>query len=155
MNHIAGRYGWLEAPQVKAPSNSDLPNAVTSDVLAPASLSHQAHVSLKNEADKVIVYERAGLLFVFNFHPTNSYTDYRVGVEEPGEYRIVLSSDEGKFGGFDNIALGGRFLTTPMEWNGRKNWLQVNFRFILDTFHVVLNGSLICRSIFLQELASS
>jgi hypothetical protein len=26
----------------------------------------QAYVSLKNEADKVIVFERAGLLFIFN-----------------------------------------------------------------------------------------
>lgn len=126
MNHLAGKYGWLEAPQVKAPSDFNAEKTVASDALAPGSLSHQAYVSLKNEADKVVVYERAGLLFVFNFHPTNSYTDYRVGIEEPGEYRIVLSSDDNKFGGFDNIKLGGKFLTTPMEWNGRKNWLQVN-----------------------------
>ncbi|TFK43739.1 glycoside hydrolase family 13 protein [Crucibulum laeve] len=99
MNHLAGKHGWLDAPQ--------------------------AYVSLKNEKDKVVVYERAGLLFVFNFHPTDSFTDYRVGVEEAGEYKIVLSSDEPKFGGFDNIKLDGKFFTTPMEWNGRKNWLQV------------------------------
>jgi 1,4-alpha-glucan branching enzyme len=47
--------------------------------------STQAYVSLKNETDKVLVFERAGLLWVFNFHPTNSYTDYRVGVEQAGE----------------------------------------------------------------------
>ncbi|KAF9029766.1 glycoside hydrolase family 13 protein [Panaeolus papilionaceus] len=99
MNRVAGQYGWLDAPQ--------------------------AYVSLKNESDKVLVFERAGLLFVFNFHPTQSYTDYRVGVEEAGEYRIVLSSDEKRFGGFDNIDLSSRFHTTPMEWNGRKNWIQV------------------------------
>ena len=85
----------------------------------------QAYVSLKNETDKVIVYERAGLLFIYNFHPTSSFTDYRVGIEEPGEYRIILSSDEKKYGGFNNISLDGSFFTTPMEWNGRKNWLQV------------------------------
>lgn len=87
--------------------------------------SPQAYVSLKHEVDKVIVYERAGLLFVFNFHPTSSFTDYRVGVEEPGKYRIVLSSDEKQYGGFDNITLDASFFTTPMEWNGRKNWIQV------------------------------
>jgi len=74
-----------------------------------------------------VVYERAGLLFVFNFHPSKSFTDYRVGVDDAGEYGIVLSSDEGKFGGFDNIALDSKFFTTPMEWNGRKNWIQVCF----------------------------
>ena len=82
-------------------------------------------MSLKHEIDKMVVYERAGLLFIFNFHPTQSYTDYRVGIEEPGEYRVALSSDERNFGGFDNIALDGKYFTTPMEWNGRKNWLQV------------------------------
>jgi len=82
-------------------------------------------VSLKNEADKVIAFERAGLLFVFNFHPSQSFTDYRIGVEEAGEYKIVLSSDEGRFGGFDNIMIDSKFFTTPMEWNGRKNFVQV------------------------------
>ncbi|KAJ7283973.1 glycoside hydrolase family 13 protein [Mycena rebaudengoi] len=118
MNHMAEKYGWLEAPQVSPSFSTD----GTSDELPS---SRQAYVSLKNEADKIIVYERAGLLFVFNFHPTNSYTDYRVGVEEPGKYSVVLSSDEKRFGGFDNVSLGGEYLTTPLEWNGRKNFLQV------------------------------
>jgi 1,4-alpha-glucan branching enzyme len=73
----------------------------------------------------VIVFERAGLLFIFNFHPSQSYTDYRVGVDEPGEYHIVLNSDEGKYGGFGNIEMDSKYFTTPMEWNGRKNWLHV------------------------------
>ncbi|WVR06915.1 hypothetical protein IAU60_003951 [Kwoniella sp. DSM 27419] len=84
-----------------------------------------AYVSLKHEVDKVIVFERAGLLFIFNFHPTNSFTDYRVGVDQPGEYKVVLSSDEKKFGGHERIDLNGRYFTQPMEWNGRRNFLQV------------------------------
>jgi 1,4-alpha-glucan branching enzyme len=120
MNHLADRYGYLEAPQVR---QMDLGNKFLG---SQQSLS-QAYVSLKNEVDKVVVYERAGLLFVFNFHPTKSFTDYRVGVEDAGEYGIVLSSDDGKFGGFNNIALDGKFITTAMEWNGRKNWIQVCF----------------------------
>ena len=80
----------------------------------------------------MIVYERAGLLFVFNFHPMQSFTDYRVGVDEAGEYSVVLTSDEGRFGGFDNVKLGGQYFTTPMEWNNRKNWLQVCFWHVLS-----------------------
>lgn len=82
-------------------------------------------MSLKHEGDKVIVFERAGLLFIFNLHPSNSYSDYRVGVEAAGEYRVVLSSDEKKFGGWDRIDMSSLYQTTPMEWNNRKNWLQV------------------------------
>ncbi|KAG8961275.1 alpha-1,4-glucan branching enzyme [Tulasnella sp. 419] len=99
MNHLEQKYHWLEA----------LPG----------------YVSLKHEVDKLIVFERAGLLFVFNFHPTQSFADYRVGVEEAGEYHVALSSDEKRFGGFDRIALDTKFFTTDLPWNGRKNFVQV------------------------------
>jgi 1,4-alpha-glucan branching enzyme len=103
MQHLEDKYCWLSSPQ--------------------------AYISLKHESDKIIVFERAGLLFIFNFHPTNSFTDYRVGVEEAGEYHVALTSDEKKFGGFDNISLHSKYHTTPLEWNGRKNWLHVSFDF--------------------------
>ena len=91
---------------------------------------------MKHEGDKVLVYERAGVLFVFNFHPTNSYTDYRVGIEKPGEYKVILSSDEKRFGGYDNISLESKYFTTALEWNGRKNFLQVG-RYFWVAFRVV------------------
>ena len=93
------KYGWLHSPQ--------------------------AYISLKHEGDKVIVFERAGLLWIFNFHPSNSFTDYRVGVEQEGTYRIVLSTDNKAFGGHGNVAEDTRFFTTPFAWNDRKNFLQV------------------------------
>ena len=43
-------------------------------------------MSRKNEGDKVIVYERAGLVFAFNFHPTKSYSEYKIGVQVAGKY---------------------------------------------------------------------
>ena len=46
------------------------------------------YVSRKDESEKVIVMERGDLLFVFNFHPTNSYQDYRVGCSSPGDYKV-------------------------------------------------------------------
>jgi len=85
----------------------------------------QAYVSLKHEGDKVVVFERAGLLWVFNFHPSNSFTDYRVGVDVQGTYRIVINSDAPEFGGHGRIDESTRFFTTDLPWNGRKNFLQV------------------------------
>jgi 1,4-alpha-glucan branching enzyme len=93
------KYGWLHSPQ--------------------------AYVSLKNETDKVLVFERAGLLWVFNFHPSQSFADYRVGVEMSGTYRIVLDSDDSEFGGHARNAKETRFFTTDLPWNGRNNFLQV------------------------------
>ncbi|KAI9800432.1 MAG: alpha-1,4-glucan branching enzyme [Piccolia ochrophora] len=85
----------------------------------------QAYISLKNETDKVVVFERAGLLWIFNFHPSNSFTDYRVGVEQSGKYKVVLNTDRPECGGFSRIDEGTRFFTTPFGWNGRSNFLQV------------------------------
>jgi len=73
----------------------------------------------------VIVFERAGLVFVFNFHPTNSFSDYRIGIDVAGTYRVVLNTDSKDVGGFGRIDEGTRFFTTAMEWNNRKNFLQV------------------------------
>ncbi|AMD20629.1 HDL115Wp [Eremothecium sinecaudum] len=100
IQHTEGKYKWLNTPP--------------------------AYVSLKHETDKMIVFERNGLLFIFNFHPTESYSEYRVGVEEPGCYRIVLNSDKKDFGGYDRIDdKNSEFFTTPLEWNNRKNYIQV------------------------------
>lgn len=120
MNALEEKYHWLSAPPVTHTSESS-PNS-----LSDTPSSHQAYVSLKNESDKVIVFERVGLLFIFNFHPVKSFTDYRVGVDEAGEYHVVLSSDDKIYGGFENIDVNVKYETTAMEWNGRKNWVQVS-----------------------------
>ena len=43
----------------------------------------------QDEADKLVVVERGDLVFVFNFHPTNSYTDYGIGTYLPGPYKVL------------------------------------------------------------------
>jgi 1,4-alpha-glucan branching enzyme len=55
----------------------------------------------ENNSDKVVAYMRGELLFVFNFHPTVSFTDYGIPVQ--GKFRIVLDTDDPLFGGFNRI----------------------------------------------------
>lgn len=50
--------------------------------------SPHTYVSRKDEGDKMIVLERGDLVMVFNFHPSNSYQDYRVGCLLPGPYKV-------------------------------------------------------------------
>ena len=42
----------------------------------------------QDEGDKMLVVERGDLVFVFNFHPVNSFSDYRVGAYLPGPYKV-------------------------------------------------------------------
>jgi 1,4-alpha-glucan branching enzyme len=65
------------------------------------------------------------LLWIFNFHPSSSFTDYRIGVEQGGTYKIVLNTDDPEFGGLGRVKNDGRFFTTDFAWNGRKNFVQV------------------------------
>lgn len=83
------------------------------------------YVSWKHEDDKVIAFERAGLLFIFNFHSNKSFPDYRVGVEAAGEYQIILSSDEPRFGGHNRLDMSVSFFTQPEGYAGRANSVQV------------------------------
>ncbi|MCD8052085.1 MAG: alpha amylase C-terminal domain-containing protein [Clostridiales bacterium] len=56
-----------------------------------------------NVGDHVLAFERNSLLFVFNFHPTKSFSDYLIPVSQPHDYEVALSSDDEKFGGQDRI----------------------------------------------------
>ena len=56
-----------------------------------------------DENNQVMVYERGGVVFAFNFSPHNAYVDYKIKVPK-GNYRVTLSSDESKFGGYDRIS---------------------------------------------------
>ncbi|GIL59739.1 hypothetical protein Vafri_14468 [Volvox africanus] len=78
-------------------------------------------ISRSDSADKLIVCERGDLVFVFNFHPTNSYTDYRVGCNASGPYKVVLSSDEEVFGGYRNATKEANvtFVATPTTHDSR------------------------------------
>jgi len=51
-----------------------------------------------HDGDQVLSFRRGSLLFVFNFSPSRSYTDYGFRMPE-GSYRVVLNTDSPSFGG--------------------------------------------------------
>ena len=46
---------------------------------------------VQDESDKVIVCERGDLVFVFNFNPSQSFSDYGVGCRDSGSYKVGSS----------------------------------------------------------------
>jgi 1,4-alpha-glucan branching enzyme len=58
---------------------------------------------LMDEKNKTIVFEKNHLIFVFNFHVTNSIPGYAFMVPEPGYYKIILNADDPGFGGHGRI----------------------------------------------------
>ena len=60
------------------------------------------HLLYEHSDDKVIVFRRAELVFVFNFHPARSYTDYCFEAT-PGKYQMVFNSDATEYGGHSRL----------------------------------------------------
>ncbi|KAG6704631.1 hypothetical protein I3842_07G141500 [Carya illinoinensis] len=90
-------------------------------------------VSSADEEDKVIVFERGDLVFVFNFHPENTYDGYKVGCDLPGKYRVALDSDAREFGGHGRVGHDVDHFTSPegipgvpeTNFNNRPNSFKV------------------------------
>lgn len=53
--------------------------------------------------NKTIVFERNKLIFVFNWHALNALPDYEIPLKETGDYKVILSTDDSAYGGFDRI----------------------------------------------------
>ncbi|KAI3734510.1 hypothetical protein L6452_13980 [Arctium lappa] len=90
-------------------------------------------VSSTDEDGKVIVFERGDLVFVFNFHPDNTYDGYKVGCDLPGKYRVALDSDAWEFGGHGRVGHDVDHFTSPegipgipeTNFNNRPNSFKV------------------------------
>ena len=81
------------------------------------------YVSLKHEDDKIVVFEKGDLLFIFNFHPNKSFENYKIGTKWGTRHKIVLDSDEFRFFGKGRLEYGhDHFFPIINEgWNNRPN----------------------------------
>ena len=55
--------------------------------------SEHQFVTLAHEEDKLIVFEKGRLLFVFNFHTNKSFQDYKIGTLWNSDHIIAFDSD--------------------------------------------------------------
>ncbi|XP_076237133.1 1,4-alpha-glucan-branching enzyme [Calliopsis andreniformis] len=99
VNTLEEKYGWLHA--------------------------HPGYVTWKHEEDKVVVFDRANVTFVFNFHPVKSFPDYAVALKEPGTYKIILCSDDKDFGGTSRVDTNTRHFSKPEPFSDYPHRMMV------------------------------
>ena len=58
---------------------------------------------LVHNEDNVLVYQKGGATFAYNFDPNRSYEGYFVPTAEAGDYVVVMSSDDYCYGGHGRI----------------------------------------------------
>ncbi len=79
-----------------------------------------------NDGDQILAYTRGDLLFVFNFNPSQSFTDYGFIVKQ-GAYDVVLNTDNKAFGGNGLADDSVRHFTNydPIYEQDNKGWLKL------------------------------
>ena len=79
----------------------------------------------EHNSDMVLGFQRAGLIFLFNFHPDQSYTDYKINIPQ-GEYDLLLESDSKKYGGHGRLKQSQNFLSmTKKKGPYQQNYIHV------------------------------
>jgi len=79
---------------------------------------------LDNNGDKVLAFSRGKLLFVFNFNPKTSFTDYGIHAH-PGKYKLILNTDDKSFGGFGNVDQNLTYYTLRIGGISGSDWLKL------------------------------
>ena len=79
-----------------------------------------------NDGDQILAYKRGDLLFVFNFSPNRSYTDYGFIVPQ-GAYDVMLNTDSKLYGGNELADDSVRHFTNydPIYEKDGKGWLKL------------------------------
>ena len=70
---------------------------------------------LVHNGDNVLVFQKGGATFAFNFDPSRSYDGYFVPMAEAGEYQVVMSTDDYCYGGHGRIAHQSYSATTHAD----------------------------------------
>ena len=57
-----------------------------------------------DQRKKLVAFKKKNFVFIFNFHPTDSYPGLEIPIHEDGKFKVVLDTDEERFGGFGRIS---------------------------------------------------
>ncbi|HPS12213.1 MAG TPA: alpha amylase C-terminal domain-containing protein [Prolixibacteraceae bacterium] len=78
----------------------------------------------ESKGDQVLAYSRGNLLFVFNFCPYTSFTNYGIAYE-PSKFKIILNTDSGIYGGQNRVDERMAYYTIPSAGTGSQHYLRL------------------------------
>jgi 1,4-alpha-glucan branching enzyme len=80
---------------------------------------------LVHEDSRQLAFRRGPLVFVFNFHATESYAGLRIPVPDPTDYSVVLNTDAVEFDGQGRIPENMRYPKADVGMYGRAQSVQL------------------------------
>ncbi|RDC64783.1 alpha amylase C-terminal domain-containing protein [Adhaeribacter pallidiroseus] len=114
--HARRQWSLIDNPNLKYKFMGNFDRAMIKTILQNHVLAApQAQQLNMDTANNIIAFERANLIFVFNFSIQNSLFGYTFTVPQPGTYQLILTSDEADFGGFNRIDTSIEYFTYEEE----------------------------------------
>ncbi|MBR1711262.1 MAG: alpha amylase C-terminal domain-containing protein [Clostridia bacterium] len=103
-HHARRQWSLADNPDLKFQYLGDFDKAMIDlirefDVLSGG----MANCLRQHEEDQILIFEKMGCIFAFNFHPTKTQNPLFIPVPEVTDYRVILSTDAKEFGGYENI----------------------------------------------------
>jgi len=101
--HYARRQWSLsEAPNLKYQYLNEFDKAMINFVKNRNILEGYAIKVHEDNQNQVLAFNKNQLIFIFNFSP-NSFANYTLYLGEEGNYKVIFSSDDENFGGFERV----------------------------------------------------
>jgi 1,4-alpha-glucan branching enzyme len=123
--HARRQWSLVENPDLKYHFLAEFDRKMIALVKANHILSQNYGYQLNmDDENKTIVFEKEGLIFVFNFHPDRSIPGYSFQVPKPGDYIHVLNTDSPEFGGQGRIDESQKHITT-YDLKQKSHWLTI------------------------------
>ncbi|MBR2048545.1 MAG: alpha amylase C-terminal domain-containing protein [Oscillospiraceae bacterium] len=97
------QWSLTDNPELRYEGLNEFDRAMVDLLKTERTLTKGPNLLWIHEDDKVIVYEKGGLVFAFNFHPYKSFDGYLLPMPKAGQYKTVLCSDDAVFGGHSRV----------------------------------------------------
>jgi len=97
--HARRQWSLLNNPKLKYQFLADFDKAMLSLVGNEHFFLNPAELLYENKEQQILAFRRNNLIFVFNFSPDHSYTDFGIPTG-PGKFRVALNTDSLQYGGF-------------------------------------------------------
>lgn len=108
--HYARRQWSLrDNPELRFHGLANFDRALVNLIRDSNCLHQPTELLMTHQGDQVIAFQRGALVFILNFHPTQSHTDYAIPVP-PGSLDLALHSDAVEFSGHGRLEAGQEFV---------------------------------------------
>jgi len=74
-----------------------------------------AELRYAHNSDKVLAFRRGNYFFLFNFHPSESLSDYYIPVHLEGKFVLLMDSDKEQYSGFSRLLPNQEYYTVKKE----------------------------------------